>query len=347
MRAGTRRANMGPPAALSIPGTGRPDADAFRDVLDRPVLSVRDHTYRWRDVVAFARASGEWEVLGLTAARGVRRLAAEDDVARALVDQALGQAAEAFRRARSLLAADELTDWLERWALSVDEWLATLRAAILASASGPEPAIPTQPADDRATWAAAVCSGALRNLTGTLATGLAARVGLGRAPVAPDALAEPDAVTSLRADTDRYVASHVSDEQLEIEVHNHRLDWTLVSCDIVVHDREEVLREVAMCVRHDGMSLRDAAARAGLTTSPVSTRIVEIDPALRGLLAAAGAREIVGPVSMSSATLLAQVTGRAAPTLSDPDTRKYAQVHAAQRAVSVVVAEHAIWHDNL
>ena len=67
-----------------------------------------DHTYRWCDVVAFARASGEWDALAVTAARLARAVAAEPVGDRHAVDRAARDAAIAFRRVRGLLTADEL-----------------------------------------------------------------------------------------------------------------------------------------------------------------------------------------------------------------------------------------------
>jgi hypothetical protein len=151
----------------------------------------------------------------------------------------------------------------------------------------------------------------------------------------------------LAADAEQFAAGHAGDAQLEVDVYNHRLDWTLVCCELVVHGREEVLREVAMCVRHDGLSLREAAARAGLTTTPVWSRVAEVDPALRGHLAATGVGELLGPVTVPGGVLLAQVIDRVAPDLHDPDTRAFATAHAGQQALAVAVTERARWHDHL
>ena len=129
-------------------------------------------------------------------------------------------------------------------------------------------------------------------------------------------------------------------------MHNHRLDWTLVSCAVVVHQREAVLREVAMCVRNDGLPLAAAGARAGLAASPVWTRIVEVEPGVRGLLAAAGPGDVIGPVGGAGSLLHRPDHPRAEPSPSEPDTRAYARAHAAQRASAIVVAEHVAWHDG-
>jgi hypothetical protein len=315
-------------------------------VLERPVLSVGDHTYRWCDVVAFARASGEWDALAATAARRAAAVATEPDGGRVAVDRTVQEAAIAFRRARHLLTADELAVWLERWAMTPAEWLADLRGEVLTAGTGRPPASDPAPAPDHATWVTGVCTGALRSQAGRLALGLAARAGVGGEPVPAGTVGDPSTVAALGADLDRYVATRFSDEQLEIEVHNHRLDWTLVRCDVVVHQREAVLREVAMCVRQDGLPLAAAAARAGLSTSPVWTRIVDVDAGVRGLMAAAGPGDVVGPVGVAGSLLVAQVNDRVEPRPSDPDTRAYARAHAAQRAAAIVVTEHVVWHDR-
>ena len=172
------------------------------------------------------------------------------------------------------------------------------------------------------------------------------RAALGGDPLPPAAIGDPAAVLALGTDIDRYLASHCRDEQLEIEVHNHRLDWTLVGCAVVVHQREAVLREVAMCVRNDGLSLAAAGARAGLTPSPVWTRIDEVEPGVRGLMAAAGPGDVIGPVAgrRRAPDRTDRPTGRAQPVRArHPRLRAR---HAAQRASAIVVAEHVAWHDG-
>jgi hypothetical protein len=310
---------------------------------------VGDHTYRWCDVVAFARACGEWEALTLAAGRRAQRLASEPAPPAAAVDRAVDEAAVAFRRERQLLAADELRAWLERWDLRIEDWLGYLRGSVLGDTlRGPVVApVPGPAADPRLTWTEAVCSGALQVLAVRLATGLAARAGVGRPPVEPGEVSDPAIGLMLAADAEQFAAGHAGDAQLEVDVYNHRLDWTLVCCELVVHGREEVLREVAMCVRHDGLSLREAAARAGLTTTPVWSRVAEVDPALRGHLAATGVGELLGPVTVPGGVLLAQVIDRVAPDLHDPDTRAFATAHAGQQALAVAVTERARWHDHL
>ena len=297
-------------------------------------------------MVAFARASGEWDALAATTARLARALAAEPVDDRHAVDRAARDAAIAFRRVQGLLTADELAAWLERWALTPTVWLACLRGAVLTAGTRSTTAPDPGPVPDHATWVTGVCSGGLRMQARRLALVLAARAALGGDPPGPDSVGSPPAVVALAADLDRYIAAHFSDDQLEIEVHNHRLDWTLVRCDVVVHRQESVLREVAMCVRHDGLPLAAAAARAGLTTSSVWTRIVDVDAGVRGLLAAAGPGDVIGPVGVAGSLRLAQVIDRAEPRPSDPDTRAYARAHAAQRASAIVVTEHVVWHDG-
>src|SRR5690349_17408101 len=86
-----------PPLAAATPARGHPDASRFGMVLERPVLSVGDHTYRWCDVVAFARASGEWEVLAATAARRAHAVATEPEAGRGSIDRDVQSAAVGFR----------------------------------------------------------------------------------------------------------------------------------------------------------------------------------------------------------------------------------------------------------
>src|SRR5689334_9558500 len=110
--------------------------DAPEDIAGQRLFAVDDIEFTVADVARRARP-GDRELL-----------AAGDDPA---------DVQESFRRARGLLTADRLTDWLADWSITPDEFQAWSQAP---SGSG--------------SWAALVCSGALDRAAAEVAAAAAA-----------------------------------------------------------------------------------------------------------------------------------------------------------------------------
>ena len=121
-------------------------------MLDRPVFTVRGAAYTWQDVAGYARLRGDWEAIEREAAAGAAALAVEP------AREAVAEAAQAWRRERRLLAADDLGTWLERRGLNAESWLACMRRTVAHSLSQFEPRVAV---DEQDTWAEAMCSGRL------------------------------------------------------------------------------------------------------------------------------------------------------------------------------------------
>ena len=89
---------------------------------ERPVFSAGERTYAWLDVVQAAEARGDVAALEQDLAAG---MAALDGLELDASD--VDAAGTEFRRARGLLAAEEMEAWLSHWELTARDWMGFLR----------------------------------------------------------------------------------------------------------------------------------------------------------------------------------------------------------------------------
>ncbi len=162
----------------------------MRDLIGRPVLAVGEAVYNWEDVILAAAAWGEWSRVVERTRQGLALVAAadeEDGDEPPFTDEEVEEAANEFRYARNLVAAEEMESWLAAWGLDVDGWMQWIVTDLLRAkretAEGdtsegegprgaPEGSGTGDEADDdflAALHAEAVCSGALGRLSYRLA----------------------------------------------------------------------------------------------------------------------------------------------------------------------------------
>jgi hypothetical protein len=299
------------------------------------VFSIRESTFGWPEVVAAARAWGDWQALEEQTRRAlaVERWARENGIAPSRED--LVAAANAFRYERGLLSVDELEQWAAHWGISTEDWLAHLRRSLLRPTDRlPEPDLAEEEVE-RATWLHAVCSGALPNLARRLAerAAVGARSGGGL-------LASPE-------ELERFSAAHVTDEAIDAEIRGNVIGLTHVRCRYVVHDSDVVLREVALCVGEDARELADVAADAALEVREHGAYLDDTEPRLRTRLLAAGVGDVVGPVQVGDERWLAVVVERRPASTADAALRERVRAALRERALRAVVGDAVRWHEHL
>jgi hypothetical protein len=290
-----------------------------------PVFTIDDRVYRWDDVVEYAGVTGDWDSIVAAASAG---LAADTS---AVQDADVDAAAQAFRRERRLVSADELQAWLEARGLTVDDWLGYVRRT-LARESDDLGAFGA-PAGNHETWVEAMCSGTLDMLAVTLATRLA---------VAPDT-----SFAELEAAFDAFSIAAATDDAIAREVASARLDWLRVEYATARFADEDAAAEAALCVREDGDALDAVATRAGAELEERYEWLEEIDARLAPLLVAARPGEVVGPLPTLDGSLVAEVRCKTTVDVEDPEVRERAAAAVAEQAASRLVTERVVWHDEL
>ena len=307
-------------------------------VLDQPAFSVGDRSYRWKDVVAAARHWQAWQRLEQAAREGMEL--ARQAAARGLPEQPeLQAAASEFRYARDLLSADEMEEWLARWELGVDDWMAYLRRQLLRDQAAGTAAPPVDAdALATATWADAVCSGELEALARRLAEYVAVFAGREGAPAGLDRLEEVEAAF------ERFRSDAVTEEAVRRELAGHTLEWTRLDCVWVVSPDEAVVREAALCVQEEQRDLVELARQAGLTSEEGAIYLDGSDPELVPHLLGAQPGDLVGPLARGGEFLLLVVRARTTPSTEDAELRERAERQVRERAVEDEVLRHVRWH---
>jgi hypothetical protein len=287
----------------------------------RPVFSAGERTYAWLEVVRAAEARGDVAAVGQELAASV---AALDQVELDASD--VDAAGTEFRRGLGLLAAEEMEAWLSHWEITAGDWVAFLRRRL---ARGLAPDAQGGDSED-ALWPEAVCSSALSSWAWELA-GRAAAGGEHDDPDAYDELVR-------RANTPEARARALEAKQM---------DWLRVECDLLELPVEGMAREAALCVREDGLSLDEVAARAGVQVAERAFLLMDAPTELADPLLSARPGDLVGPVSSGDAFFVALVRDKRAPSLDDPAIGELLDVEVSRRAIDSQVKKWIRWHEHV
>jgi hypothetical protein len=313
------------------------------DPHERVVFEVEGHPYRWSDVVAAARISGEWTRIAEQAGAGLARLRAAGAARAGPSEDAVNAAAQEFRYARRLLSADEMADWLAHWGITAGEWLDDLRATLLLSRD--KSAIAPAAATGQAEWVHAVCSGDARRLARRLAA-QAAVAAVGR-PGPPRPPLDATAIDALERTFARFRDAVCADGGLiDREVAAQRQAWTRLRWRGVAHPLEEAAREAALCLREDGLTLEQVAGRAGLAVEESSALFEDTDPRLAAALLGARADAVLGPLRIGDEHWLLVAGQAEPPAVTDGSVRARATARILERAVGREVATRVVWRER-
>lgn len=341
-----------------MPGV-EPIAEVAR--AERVLFTVGATAYRRCDLVAAAEVWGDWEALLREGREELACAAWARDTGDPLDPAAVVEAGRTFRRARGLLAAEDLEAWLAERDVAVADWLAHIRQSLLRDLWRGELdalLVERETADvaeiQSAAWTCGVCTGALGELADRLATEAAAEAALstppaeeGGAPARADADVGPGALERRRAAHERLIEEAVTSAGIARELEAHRLEWTSVDCVVLVHPDLDVLREAALCVVDDGLELEQVAREAGAELRKSRLLVGELPPELGGRLLAAEPGQLLEPIAVDGVAWLALLEAKTAPSAADPALRERAVELIAARARARALDTWVHWHERL
>jgi hypothetical protein len=343
----------------------------------RPIFSLAERVFAWEDIVLAAYVWGEIARLEL-------RIARADAAERALVKRGqqpteddVDEATTRWRYDHDLISADDLDAWLAARELDADEWLAYVRRAeSLARAGEVRPGGRASSVDvDASLYAEAMCSGTIGAVAQRLAQCAAAHgraVDGGRRRAVPTAKVRaaldrlPPAITKrglydlnaaesrkrvevivrASADAERFANDVGAGELIEHEIESYVLEWTRLRCRALRFDAEDAAREAALLIREDGLTIAKVAAASKTRVRVMDVVLEDVDGALRDRLVGARPKDLVGPVLVEDAFLVAVVEQRVPPTSKDRDVRKRAKDRVVQRALGAEVDRRIRWHER-
>ena len=352
----------------------------------RPILTVGGATYHWEDLVLCGHLWGDWPALQQRVATGLACLARLDELeegdADELDEKDVEAAAEEFRYARDLVAAEDMEAWLEHRGLDADEWLDCLRRNLLLAKWADDldaivEEFATDPDDVEAAMdAEAICT----NVAASLATRLAGRAAIharlaqgqaGAAAADADVQALLGAVSesvleeglpALPAETcrqrlqrlaqlelawRRFAETQLTPTALRSLVDTNRLDWIRLTVRTVTVGTRDVANEIALCVRDDGEDFLATCAQAGQRVTEATWFVGETDGRLRDALVAARPGDLLGPLAIDQGFIVIAVLGKVLPAEGDPEVRQRAERALLDRLVAREIQDRVTWHEKL
>lgn len=243
--------------------------------LGETVLVSCGTEFSWEDVVDWMTADGTWIAATRRAAEGMTLAAAG---ATGPTGDQLRAEAQRFRRARHLVAGEDLLRWLAHWGVSEEEWVDWLDRSLRREAHD-APARLTRTADEQATWVEAVCSGDLEDAAVDLARSLGAwgeRTG-GAPP--PD----EGRFAALVAAAEELERAPVPQTEIERTIATNAAGWVQVELEWADFGTADASREAVASMRDDGLSLAAVADLARVKCEDTVVRAEELDPRTRAI----------------------------------------------------------------
>ncbi len=265
------RGTQGPTESAEAPLVDQLPGAPLREA----VLASCGTVFVWEDAVDWMRDGGSWAEARHRAAEGMTLAAAG---AAGPSGDELRAEAQRFRRARRLVAGEDLLRWLGHWGISEEEWVDWLDRTLRRKA-GTRPSHLTRSADEQATWVEAVCSGELERATVALARALGAwaeRTGGAPPP-------EVDRFESLRRAAEELERSPVPRAEIERTVSANAAAWVQVTIEWADFGTSDAAREAVAAMRDDERSFAAVAGLAGTTRRDAVVRAEDLDVRTRAV----------------------------------------------------------------
>jgi hypothetical protein len=340
-------------------------------LLLRPALTFGDQRHDVADLVLVGMLSGEWPALEQRVARG---LGLQSERAQSVSREEVAQLLKRFRYERRLIAAAELTEWLRQRELTLDGLASVLLRKLLRERHAGVRA-PAVPAGEIAAVlrAEAICSGALdrcavalcdwhaaasaleQELPGGDAEAAAALVAAAQADL-PSGLPtlgddelrrRAELLVTLKAASDRFMATGYLDAAVQERALEHRLDWTTVSGIELGFELEGAAREARLHVVHDGSDLAEVARMLSMQPDSRSLELGSAPEAIAPELTIARPGDLVGPWSEDERWRVLQLTERREPEAADEVVRSRARAEVLSELLERLAAGKVVRHAAL
>ena len=275
------------------------------------VLAACGTAFTWKDVVGWMRDEGTWETAARHAAEGAT-LAAEGAAAPSADE--LRARAQRFRRARHLVAGEDLLRWLAHWGISEEEWVDWLDRA-LRREGAVAPSRLARAVDEQATWVEVVCSGDLEVAASALARALASWAErTGGSPPPPRGRYE-----ALRSAADEFARAPVPRADIERTIAGNAAGWVQVALEWADFGTPDGAREAVASMREDGVSLVGVAELARVEVGDAVVRAEDLDERTRAVAVSAPLDTPVLVGTPDEPGIVAVVRARRHPVADDPD----------------------------
>jgi hypothetical protein len=279
--------------------------------LREAVLASCGTEFTWDDVVDWMTADGRWSAAARRAAEGMTLVAAG---AESPTGDRLRAEAQRFRRARRLVAGEDLLQWLAHWGISEEEWVDWLDRTLRREAED-APVRLTRSADEQATWVEAVCSGDLEEAAVDLARALGAWGERTRGAPPP----EEGRFEALRAAAAALEHEPVPRDEVERTIATNAAGWVQVALEWADFGTADASREAVASMRDDGLSLAAVAELARVECEDAVVRAEDLDPRTRAIAVSSPLDSPVLAGTSGEPGVVAVVRARRHPTAGEAD----------------------------
>lgn len=210
----------------------------------------------------------------------------------------------------------------------------------------------------------AICSGALRQYTTTLAGAAAASAAMGEEAPHGDLAADTPLPATLgieptrarerlpllrrlEAAYSRFRERALTEHALEERLAARAIDWLRIEGRVLSFEHEGMAREAALLVRDDGMDPDDVGTQAGRPVQGLCLYLEDAEPFLKDRLMSAGEGELVGPLQSDGRHVLVMVERKVRASLDDPGVRERAAREVMRKAVDNEMIGRVRWHERL
>ncbi len=336
-------------------------------IFDRPLFSVGDKEYSGKDVLLAAMIRNDWEAFEIEVRKGMACVKAAEDNDEDFEEE-IESSAVKWRYEHNLVAADDLTSWLDERQIDVEEWLGYVQRSMLVQkwSHQLDDILAKYPAADQELAQIiecdAICSGTLNRFSIDLA---------GRAAIY---LKKEDPIPStefqsqeipiqpaniLQLDVDQEQLRHLwkleeffqwfsrislTEEAIQNHIRSHFMDWTQFRYKHLSFPREEIAQEAALCIKEDGLDFDVVAKQAKIEATEEIFYYDDLADALKDLFMIVQKGSLVGPLRFNQGFSLFWITDRFAPAEENPEITKKAKRDLLQKISDREITDHVRWH---
>jgi hypothetical protein len=369
--AGAAPHSSGPTSTTSLSDTARPLSAFWQNY----AFSLGAIDFLRVDVALAAMVFGEWACFERRLTEGLACVARATSENLALPQDAIDEAAVAFRYDRDLISAADIGAWLEHHGISADAWLASVTRGVLRQMwrhdiegvldrYGPSPR-----QLEAAALAEGICSGLFdefeRSFTGKAAIAFEshqarfefrARMSASHAEAAgrlarqhahwlegrpaADTLERLRVLLEIQRLFGAAFETVATEAALTEVVEANRLDWVVIDADSLSFPAESAAREAMLCITEDQLSLGDVAGLSRQSLIRTHSFLADIPAEHRHRLLAAEPGQVIGPLLVDGRFHVTIVTGRSAPTLADGHVADRARAMLLEQVARRAAREH-------
>jgi hypothetical protein len=138
---------------------------------------------------------------------------------------------------------------------------------------------------------------------------------------------------TIQQSTDRFRQQVVTPDAIRRQIASNPVAWTQIRYDALTFASAAAAREAADCIRFDGETPTDVAARAGIAMEQAVRFYTELERPLAAILLSAASNEWIGPLEIAGRHWLFRIFRKTAPHADEPMVADRVTAHLLTQAM--------------